>query len=124
MSNDISDVNKFSKPANRSKISNSAETCSAKTSVESNLESSKNMENSMANSMNFLGAMGHAQVNMNNSLTKGVKSSVDSFINDPEYVQEHTELCDELVKKGYPLEKAIDVTDRVFDVLKTEDTYK
>jgi len=120
MSNEISDVNKFAKAANCRKVSIPAEMSS---NVISDTNDSKSAEN-MANSLNFLGSMGYAQVNMNNSLTKGVKTSVDSFIDDPEYVQEHNDMCDNLVKDGYPLEEAIDVTDRIFDTLKNEETYK
>lgn len=123
MSNDISDVNKFLKSAGRSKINNSAEALSMPASGENISKPSEDMTGSMVNSMKFLNAMGHAQVNMNNPMTRGVKNSVDTFLNNTDYVQEHTEFCDELVKEGYPLEKAIDVTDKVFDTLKTEDTY-
>ena len=121
MSNDISDVNKFAKAANCRKVSIPAEMSSNNNVSDAN--DSKSAEN-MENSLNFLGSMGYAQVNMNNPLTKGVKTSVDSFIEDPEFVQEHTDMCDNLVKDGYPLEEAIDVTDRIFDTLKNEEIYK
>ena len=121
MSNDIFDVNNFTKAANCRKASTPAEVCSSCSQDEPReVKPEENMEKSM----HFLGSMGYAQVNMNNPLAKRVKSSVDNFLEDPQYASEHTEICDELVKKGYPLEDAINVTDRIFDTLKAEDTYK
>ncbi len=125
MSNDISDLNKFVKATNCRKMSASAENCNDSLSSEpTEGNNAENMSNSMEKSMNFLGAMGYAQVNMTNPTIKRVQNSVDSFLEDPEYAKQHTETCDELVKRGYKLEDAIDVTDRIFDTLKTEDTYK
>lgn len=120
MNNDISDVNKFVKSTSQCKMQSAGEVYSLRMPDEMPSKPSEDM----AKSLNFLGAMGHAQVNMNNSLTKGVKASVDSFLDNPEYVEEHNEMCDKLVNEGLPLERAIDVTDKIFDTLKTDDTYK
>ena len=124
MNNDISDVNKYIKATNRHQAVNSAEVCHNCASNIASDDQSETKKTSMKNSMDYLGTMGYAQVSMNNPLTKGVKASLDSYLKNPEFVQEHNEMCDSLVKEGYPLEKAIDVTDRIFDTLKTEDTYK
>ncbi len=60
----------------------------------------------------------------NTTLTaKNANSAADKFIQDPEYVQSHVEFCDELVEKGYPLEEAIEKTDKCFKILSDKDTY-
>jgi len=118
MNNDISDVNKYTNTP--SKRINKVR---PEVSVSSASEEIQDLK-TMTNSMDYLGAMGFAQVKMGNVLSKNVKKSVDSFLEDTEYAKEHVELCDELVKCGYPLEKAIDTTDKIFDSLSSKDTYK
>ena len=88
--------------------------------VSSSIENKKGMEESMA----FLGSLGCAQVNMNNlPQNKSVRTSVETFLKDSDFVQSHVEICDELVKKGYPLEIAIKKTDDIFKILQDKKTY-
>ena len=124
MNNDISDVNNIVRASRQAKLSNnSAEVCHTCTPNVSNEEQNENKKASMKNSMDYLGTMGYAQVNMSNPLTKGVKASVDSFLDDPEYVQQHVDMCDDFVEDGMSLIDAIYVTDQILDTLKTEETY-
>lgn len=93
------------------------------TPVNLNREFSGNAE-SMQGSINFLGAMGCAQVNMSNLRNKGVKLATEQFLNNPDFVQSHVDFCDSLTQRGIPLEKAILMTDKTFDVLSDENTYQ
>jgi hypothetical protein len=52
-----------------------------------------------------------------------VRASVETFLKDTDFVQSHVEICDELVKKGYPLEIAIKKTDDIFKILQDKKTY-
>ena len=119
MNNDISaDVNKY--------ISNKASSRQMSSS-EANVEISKaeNIDSeSIKNSFDYLGSLGHAQVNMNKlTPSKTTKEAVKSFVNDPEYAKAHVELCDELVSRGYKLEDAIMKTDKIFNILSDKNTY-
>ena len=76
--------------------------------------------NKMQDSMSFLGSLGCAQVNMNNSLRR----SVDEYLANPDFVESHVALCDLLVQEGYSLEKALSTTDMAFDTLRLPETYK
>ncbi len=75
------------------------------------------------NPLNFLGTLGCAQVNMDNLENKRLKNALNEFQSDPDKIEAHITICDELVKKGYPLEKAILTTDKIFDVLSNRETY-
>ena len=119
MNNDISDVNKFVKPVAQRKTAHNSDVCVGGKSG----DISKPQED-ITKSMNFLGAMGCAQVQMSNPMEKRVKVSVDSFLENPEMVQDHTDICDDLVKDGMPLEVAILATDEIMNTLQSKDTYK
>ena len=122
MNNDISDVNNFTKAATHKRSFTSSEVVPAAPSEETVDISEQNK--TYASSMDCLGTLGCAQVNMNNPLTKRIKASVESYGNDPVFASEHVNLCDELVKRGYPLERAINTADIFFETLKKQDTYK
>lgn len=78
----------------------------------------------IADSMEVLSAMGHAQVNMENLyVNHGIKHSVEQYVQDPLYAQSWVEYCDSLVEKGYNLEDALDGTDKFFSVLKDKNIY-
>ena len=76
----------------------------------------------MADSMEVLGALGHAQVNMDN-LNNGVKHSVEKYINDPIYAQNWVDYYDELIERGYNSEEALHGTDEFFSILKDKNIY-
>ena len=78
---------------------------------------------SIQNPLNFLGTLGCAQVNMDNLENKRLREALEKFKSDPDKIKTHIEICDELVKKGYPLEKAIIATDKIFDILSKKETY-
>ena len=79
---------------------------------------------SMKDSMEFLGTMGCAQVNMNNlNSNKSVRQAMETFIQNPEYVQAHVDFCDALVARGYKLEEAIEKSDVFFGTLKNKNIY-
>lgn len=90
--------------------------------VNSNENSQRDIK-TVQDSMNFLGAMGCAQVNMDNLRYKNVKNSVESFLCNPEFAQSHVAFCDGLVGSGLPLERAILATDKTFKILSDEKTY-
>lgn len=74
---------------------------------------------------NYFNALGRTKVNIDKaSVENRVTNSVEGLKADPCYVQNHVDFCDELVKKGYSLEEAIEKTDYIFDKLKDEDTYR
>ena len=78
----------------------------------------------IADSMEVLGALGHAQVNMENLYTNnGVKRSVEQYTQDPLFAQSWVNYCDDLVEKGYNLEDALNKTDEFFSVLKDKNIY-
>ena len=56
-----------------------------------------------AQSMNYLGAINRASLNIN----QGVAKSVQSYLANPELVEDYNYFCDNLVKSGVPLEKAV-----------------
>ena len=77
--------------------------------------------------MDCLGAMGHAMVNMvqPSKQQKTVKNSVQEFCNDPFDVDVKNDFCDNLInKRGYTPWQAMNITDRVFEVLKEKETYR
>lgn len=118
MNNDISaDVKKYTNAGSipRNKIKPEVQSASLS---EENIASSE-----MEQAMNYLDAMGHAKVKMDNPLSQNVKASVESFNKDPLFAQAHVDLCDGLVQKGYPLETAIRKTDEIIKILKNEETY-
>ncbi len=78
---------------------------------------------STQNSLNFLGTLGCAQVNMDTTENKRIKEALEKFQSDPEKIKAHTKICDDLVKKGYTLEQAILTTDKIFDILSRKETY-
>ncbi len=92
-----------------------------KTPIQSNQD--KYEPESTQNPLNFLGTLGCAQVNMDNLENKRLKEALEKFKSDPDKAEAHIKICDELVKKGYPLEKAIITTDKIFDVLSKRETY-
>lgn len=92
---------------NSSKVNTEEQMCVNSLSLDTNLD----------NSMNC--TLGRAQVNSVNKIQSGVQKSVEEFIESPEFVEYHTQICDELVKKGYNLEEAILKTDEIFKALKT-----
>lgn len=75
---------------------------------------------SMADSMNILSAQGHAQVNMDNPLYRGIKDSMEQLRKNPQLVESYIYFCDSLMEEGLALEQAIQYTDMVFDALKKE----
>lgn len=87
-------------------------------------EGKTNDSSKMEKAMNYLGAMGHVKFRMDNPLSENVKTSVESFNKDPLLAQSHVDICDELVKRGYPLEIAVTKTDEIIDALSNENTYK
>jgi len=119
MNNDISDVNKFVKPVAQRKTAVNNDVCASNLSD----DISKPQED-ITKAMNFLGTMGCAQVKMSNPMEKRVKASVDSFLENPEMVQDHTDICDNFVNDGVPLEVAVLMTDEIMNTLQSEDTYK
>ena len=78
----------------------------------------------MQSSMNYLGAMGFAQVNMNNLHNKNTKEATEKFIKNPDFAKSYVDLCDGFVESGVPLEKAIIATDSVFNTLSDPKTYR
>lgn len=56
-----------------------------------------------AQSMDYLGAINRASLNIN----QGVAKSVQSYLANPELVEDYNYFCDNLVKSGVPLEKAV-----------------
>ena len=86
-------------------------------------QTAENSEKNTQDSLNFLGTLGCAQVNMNNLRQERIKKSLQELKNDPEHVEAHIALCDSLVKYGKPLEDAILITDGVFKTLSSENTY-
>ena len=74
-------------------------------------------------SMGFMGTLGLAQVKMNKNMSDGIKSSTQAFMANPDLVQAHVDFCDSLVENGYCLKDAIDMTDKVFEVLNQKETY-
>ena len=82
------------------------------------------VDKTVKDSMECLGNMGCAQVNMNNlGTSRSVRQAMEKFIQNPEYVQAHVDFCDGLVAKGYSLEDAIQKSDIVFCALKDENIY-
>ena len=56
-----------------------------------------------AQSMDYLGAINKASLNMHQNVTK----SVQSYLANPELVEDYNYFCDNLVESGVPLEKAV-----------------
>lgn len=77
----------------------------------------------IADSMEVLGALGHAQVNMDSGISKNVVRSIEQYAQDPLHAQSWVEYCDGLVEKGYKLEDALKQTDNFFSVLKDKNIY-
>ncbi len=78
----------------------------------------------IADSMEVLGALGHAQVNMENLCTNnGVKRCVEQYMQDPLYAKCWVDYCDNLIDRGYNLEDALAETDNFFSVLKDKNIY-
>ena len=78
----------------------------------------------MADSMEILGTLGHAQVNMENLCAdKNVRHSVDQYIKDPFFAQSWVNYCDNLIERGHNLEDALNKTDEFFSVLKDKNIY-
>ena len=73
--------------------------------------------------LGFLGTMGLAQINMDNPQSS-IRHSVEEILSDSENIEQQVQFCDELVKKGYKLEDAIQKTDDVFKILSDKNTYK
>ena len=82
-----------------------------------------NAEENMQSSLNFLGTLGCAQVNMNNLRDKRLGQALEKLKSDPIFVEAHTQLCDKLVQEGYPLEKAILTSDKILETLADKNTY-
>ncbi len=80
-------------------------------------------EKNAQSSLNFLGTLGCAQVNMDNLRHERIKTALKELKADPILVQTHVETCDSLVQRGYPLEEAIKITDRIFKTLSDKNTY-
>ena len=117
MNNDVVRLNMGAKSAN-----NNLNGFQNKTQVVSSNVCAENI--SMKDSMEFLGTMGCAQVNMNNlNSTKTTRQAMEKFIQNPEYVQAHVDFCDSLVARGYKLEEAIEKSDIFFGTLKNKNIY-
>ena len=86
-------------------------------------EDNNNTKENMQSSLNFLGTLGCAQVNMNNLRDKGIRQALEKLKSDPIFVETHTQLCDKLVQEGYPLEKAILTSDKILETLADKNTY-
>lgn len=82
---------------------------------------SKNKELAGNNQNNFIQKTTNPIKNDNLSLN--VQKSLQEYAENQAYVEAHIELCDELVKKGYCLEDAIDKTDSIFEILKDKEIY-
>ena len=117
MNNDIVRLNIGAKNANNNSTNSTSKTQTTTSNV-------CTPDNSMQDSMEFLGAMGCAQVNMNNlNSKKSVRQAMEKFIQNPEYVQAHVDFCDSLVARGYKLEEAIEKSDMFFGALKDKNIY-
>lgn len=71
-----------------------------------------------------LAQMGQAQVRLNKAASDSIRASVDEMKKDTEFASAHVYFCDSLVEMGYDLPTALEKTDRVFDILHQDDTYK
>ena len=58
------------------------------------------------------------------NISESILKSTQEFLNHPEIVKSYVEICDEFVNKGSHLREAIDKTDRIFEMLRTEELYK
>ncbi len=76
----------------------------------------------MQETMEFLGTMGLSQV-IKAKPSKTTIKAVDELKNDYEYVQNHISFCNNLVAKGYSLQEADRITQKVFSSLKNKNTY-
>ena len=122
MNNDISADFKYINAKKQNNIY--AKTSMTDTEIDMHKETHRSSSD-FKDSMTFLGNMGHAQVNMNNtSLNKNTSKVIEEYMKNPEYAQMHTEFCDELVKCGYSLEDAVMQTDNVFSILSDKNTYE
>lgn len=66
-----------------------------------------------------------AQLNcVSENISENVIKSTQEFLNNPEIIESYVEICDEFVNKGSHLREAIDKTDRIFEMLHTEELYK
>ena len=62
-------------------------------------------------------------MDLSKHVTDSVKKSTQEFLKNTEFVQAHVDFCDSLVKNGYKLEEAIQITDSIFETLKQKETY-
>ena len=116
MNNDITgNYNNFS---NIPKVQNNVGSNGAEKILPEDIEK---IEKNIQSPMDCLNSMGVAQVKMTNPQTR---LSAIEFLKDEEYATKHVEFCDDLVEKGYKLEDAIQITDKVFAHLKKGSTYK
>lgn len=77
--------------------------------------------------LNFLGTLGHAQVNMHSkleSITPSVRKSVEQFVKDPFAAEAQVNFEGGLLDKGYDIWQAMEISDKIFSGLKDSDTYK
>jgi len=119
MSNDISDkLNKYiGSNMGHAQIKNVP---AKNVKFEENNHSTKDYETTQ----DYFNALGRTKVNMDKtSLDNRIMSSIQTFKANPDYVQQHIDFCEDLVKNGYNLEEAIIGTDIIFDKLKNETTY-
>lgn len=78
--------------------------------------------------LNFLGALGCAQVNMHSKagfVNPSVRKSVEEYMKDPFAAEAKIELEDNLMQnQGYDVWKAMKISDKLFSGLGNSDTYK
>lgn len=114
MSNDISrDLTSYDKvkiPSGRIESTKTTESISVSEELKTGSEA-----------MQCLGAMGCAQVNMQKN---SIRKSTEEFMNDPFLYETKMNFCDSLIKDGYDIFKAMEITDNFFDCLKDENTYR
>lgn len=125
MNNDISrDITSMSSkmqiPTSRVSLSKISDEATMSEKVAENTSDALNL--------NFLGTLGHAQVNMHSrpeSITPSVRKSVEEFVKDPFNAEARVELEDGLMQnQGYDVWKAMKISDRFFTGLRSSDTYK
>lgn len=128
MSNDM--TRELNNPINLSKNTNfSGKTWNVNTNThhenQNYPEQNSNHDIDMEKSMNCM--LGKAQINSQNpieEISPQVQKSVEEFLSDSDFIEAHTNLTDELVKRGYCLEEAIIRADMIFESLKKGEIYQ
>ena len=58
------------------------------------------------------------------NIPDSIVKSTQEFLNNPEMAESYIDFCDGLVQEGVCLREAVEKTDKVFELLRSEEIYK